>query len=197
MIRSGIEYRNAKKQIEDLRSELNGFTFAEPDEVLRGVINALEMKISDIERELDEYENLKEGRVSEFGAKSLDELGEVVTKARIARGWNQTVLASVLEMESPQIQRYEKNDWQKISVWRLQEVIEALDLELDIRARLREQTGPGALWPRLTSGLSLNIATYDDSALTVGKKEGDATKGLPEVVSTQNLGESPHIHMAA
>src|SRR3712207_6360732 len=147
MIRSGIEYRNAKKQIENLRFELDELLpSAETSEILQGVVSALRLKIADIEHELSEYENLRKGLKSEFDATSLDELGEVVTKARIARGWNQTDLARALGVEPPQIQRYERNDWQKISAWRLQEVIEALDLQLNIHARLREHRVPGALW---------------------------------------------------
>ena len=40
----------------------------------------------------------------------MDEFGEVVTKARIARGWSQADLARVLGIKPQQVQRYESVD---------------------------------------------------------------------------------------
>jgi transcriptional regulator with XRE-family HTH domain len=160
MIRSGIEYRNAKKQIENLRFELDELLpSAETSEILQGVVSALRLKIADIEHELSEYENLK---------------------ARIARGWNQTDLARALGVEPPQIQRYERNDWQKISAWRLQEVIEALDLQLNIHARLREHRVPGALWFKESPFDSRDFeVAYSDQALTSEKKDKEPPEDRP------------------
>lgn len=64
----------------------SGHRLDERDEVASAVIDALRMQIEDIEREISEYENLKEGRLLSFGADDLDSLGELITKARIARG---------------------------------------------------------------------------------------------------------------
>ena len=41
-----------------------------------------------------------------------------------------------LGMTQQQIQRYERDGWQKISLWRLAEAADALGLDLSIRARL-------------------------------------------------------------
>lgn len=41
------------------------------------VVDALRMQIEDLEREISEYEDLKEGRVLSLGAESLDSLGEL------------------------------------------------------------------------------------------------------------------------
>ena len=71
-----------------------------------------------------------------FGADDLDSLGEIVTKARIACGLTQTELGELLGMSQQQVQRYERNGWQKISLWRLAEAAGALGLEANIRARL-------------------------------------------------------------
>ena len=39
-------------------------------------------------------------------------------------------------MTQQQVQRYERDGWQKISLWRLAEAAEALGLDVNIRARL-------------------------------------------------------------
>jgi DNA-binding XRE family transcriptional regulator len=144
-IRNETERRRAVEQVEYLHSELEKIPASEQeDEVTASVINGLLMQISDIEKQLAEYDRLKRGLEPILTADSFDDIGELVIKARIARGWSQADLAKALDMEPQQVQRYERNDWQKISLWRLQEVVEALGLRFDIRAFLTQ--GPNALW---------------------------------------------------
>ena len=56
--------------------------------------------------------------------------------AVIARGLTQEELGELLGMTQQQIQRYERDGWQKISLWRLAEAAGALGLDVNIRARL-------------------------------------------------------------
>lgn len=139
MLRNELEYRNSKRQIEELRSELDKRRLIVERDVSQStnaVSDALKMKIGDIESEIEEYEALREGRIPALNIDSFDDIGKLVTKARIARGWSQADLAEALDMEPQQVQRYERNDWQKISLWRLQEVVEAINLDVYVRARL-------------------------------------------------------------
>jgi hypothetical protein len=146
VIRSESERRRAEEQVEYLQSELAKIPASEQeDEVTASVINGLRMQISDIEDNLAQYDRLKKGSEPVLTADSFDDIGELVIKARIARGWSQADLARALDMEPQQVQRYERYDWEKISLWRLQEVVEALRLRCYIHAYLME--GPGALWP--------------------------------------------------
>jgi len=126
------------------------------------------MQIHNMERELAEYEDLKKGLRSAFEAGSLDEFGEVVTKARIARGWSQADLARVLGIKPQQVQRYESNDWQKISFWRLQEVVEALDLDVAIHARFHDHEDQDVESPQtLTSDKGWHSATVSSLGLGI------------------------------
>jgi transcriptional regulator with XRE-family HTH domain len=100
------------------------------------VVDALRMQTEDLEREISEYEDLKEGRLLSFGADDLDSLGELLTKVRIARGLAQAERGALLGMTQQHVQRYERDGWQKISLWRLAEAAGALGLEVNIRARL-------------------------------------------------------------
>jgi HTH-type transcriptional regulator / antitoxin HigA len=140
MIRNDKEYRHSKERLSELEAELQklseGRHSAERDKVASAVIDALRMQIEDLEREISEYEDLKEGRLLSFGADDLDSLGELLTKARIARRLTQAELGELLGMTQQQVQRYERDGWQKISLWRLAEAADALGLDLSIRARL-------------------------------------------------------------
>lgn len=141
MIRNDKEYRHSKARLSGLEDELQRLSADRSsgpvgDEVASAVIDALRMQIDDVENEVSEYEDLKEGRRLSFGADDLDSMGELVTKARIARGLSQAELGKILGMTQQQVARYERDGWQKISLWRLAEAAEALGLDLSIRARL-------------------------------------------------------------
>ncbi len=140
MIRNDKEYRHSKERLSELEAALQGLSSARGsagrDEVASAVIDALRMQIEDVEREISEYEDLKEGRLLSFGTDDLDTLGEIVTKARIACGLTQAELGELLGMTQQQVARYERDGWQKISVWRLAEAADALGLDLSVRARL-------------------------------------------------------------
>jgi DNA-binding XRE family transcriptional regulator len=140
MIRNDKEYRHSKEQLSELEAELKELSSvrgsAERDEVASAVIDALRMQIEDVKHELSEYEDLKEGRLVSFGADDLDSLGELVTKSRKACGLTQAELGELLGMSQQQVARYERDGWQKISVWRLAEAADALGLDVNIRARL-------------------------------------------------------------
>lgn len=136
MIRNDTERRRSQEELECLQHELESIIPDQQDDISKSVESGLSMRVSDIEDRIAEYDRLNEGQVSIFEGESLDDLGEVIIKARIRRGWSQAELARALDMEPQQVQRYERNDWQKISLWRLQEVAEILSLHVSIRGRL-------------------------------------------------------------
>ena len=140
MIRNDKEYRHSKERLSELEAESNKLSSVHRSgrrgEVTSAVIDTLRMQIDDLEREISEYEDLKEGRLLSFDADDLDSLGELLTKARIACGLTQAELGELLGITQQQVARYERDGWQKISLWRLAETADALELDLSIRARL-------------------------------------------------------------
>lgn len=160
MIRNDTERRNAEKQLDYLRAELEAREGENRDAATRDVAEALRMQITDIEKEVIEYDDLRNGRLAALEAETLDGLGDLLVKSRIARGWTQAALAEALDMEPQQVQRYERNDWQKASLWRLQEAAEALALDLTLRVRLAEGEA---------------LAREADSALEVGSDDFEIT----------------------
>ena len=148
MIRNDREYRHAREQLVNLQASFKELASVSPTQRSEGaqeaplaeVMDAIGMQMEDIEREIAEYEDLKEGRLLSFEAGSLDSLGDLIVKATIARGLTQEQLAAELGMTQQQIARYERDGYQKISLWRLAEISDALGLDLNIRARLPART---------------------------------------------------------
>jgi archaellum component FlaC len=72
MIGNDKEYRHSKERLSELEAELKELSSvrrsAERDEVASAVVDALRMQIEDVEREISEYKDLKEGRLISFGA---------------------------------------------------------------------------------------------------------------------------------
>jgi transcriptional regulator with XRE-family HTH domain len=175
-IRSESERRRAEEQVEYLQSELEKIPASEQeDEVTAGVMNGLHMHISDIENELAEYDRLKKGLEPVLTADSFDDIGELVINARIARGWSQADLAEALDMQQQQVQRYERNNWEKISLWRLQEVVEALGLDVAIHARLHDHESQNIELPRVMSGYG---GSYPGVISSLGSDIGETLGGF-------------------
>jgi HTH-type transcriptional regulator/antitoxin HigA len=91
---------------------------------------ALESQISDLGRELAEYELLKSGAVNFTESFSLADLPRILIQARIAKGLSQTELAEKLGMKAQQLQRYEATEYMSASLSRLIEVASALDVKV-------------------------------------------------------------------
>lgn len=190
VIRNESERRRAEEQVEYLRSELETVPAAEQqDEITHGVVSGLRMQISDLENKLTEYKRLKEGSVAILTADNFDDIGELIIKARIIRGWSQADLAKALDMEQQQVQRYEKNDWQKISLWRLQEVVEALNLEVSIRAWLHNRAGQGSESLQFGFGYGDSLySTMGNIGSGVGEMLGNVSVRFGDVLGNVGAG---------
>ena len=99
---------------------------------------ALESQRETLLAEIAEYETLRSGKQRVFDASFVD-LPRALVKARIARGLTQKDLAERLGLKEQQIQRYEGTAYAGASVQRVQQVIEALQLQVSERVSLSEQ----------------------------------------------------------
>jgi len=104
-------------------------------------IDAVRAQAEDLQAEIDEYELLRSGQVSELQASSLAGLASLLVKARIARGWTQRRLADALGIAEQQVQRYEANDYRSASLARICDVAAVLEIDITEQAHLR---GPDA-----------------------------------------------------
>ncbi len=88
----------------------------------------------DLEYQLKEYENLKEGNTTHLNNKSIEDLPSILIAARLAQNKTHKELAELLDVSEQQIQRYEANDYEGVRWETLSEVALALGLQLNFNA---------------------------------------------------------------
>jgi DNA-binding XRE family transcriptional regulator len=136
MIKNERQYRITKAQAEKFeralaQSKENPSGLASVDPILQGAMtNALRSQLADLRGQLEEYEALRSGQRQVFELASFAELPRALIQSRIALGLSQKELAERLGLKEQQIQRYEANEYASASVQRVQEVIQALGLQV-------------------------------------------------------------------
>jgi transcriptional regulator with XRE-family HTH domain len=91
---------------------------------------AVRSQLDELREEIDEYEKLRAGGITSLQINSLEELPTALIKARIASGLTQKELADKLGVKEQQIQRYEQNDYAGVSIDRIREIINALNVSV-------------------------------------------------------------------
>jgi DNA-binding Xre family transcriptional regulator len=99
----------------------------------QAMIESLESELAILRDDLDRYEALKAGKVKKRRIQSLRELPVLLIEGRIAAGLTQRQLADRLGLPEQQMQRYEATMYSGVSLDRLQEVADALGLEIEER----------------------------------------------------------------
>ena len=82
--------------------------------------------------ETKRYEDLRDGRIGRRELGSLLGLTTALVEARIVAGLTQKQLGERLEVEEQQIQRWEANLYAGVGVERLQEVVDALGMDVKV-----------------------------------------------------------------
>ena len=141
MIKNSRQYGVANQQIAKLQEalELSKKYPAEMDQRLyEAMIVGIESQIEDIQKEVDEYDKLKETKVIQ--SDTLEHLGRQLIKARIASGYTQQELAQRVGIKSQQIQQYEAVEYKTISLSRLKKITHALQINATVDfAKSKEQ----------------------------------------------------------
>jgi DNA-binding XRE family transcriptional regulator len=96
----------------------------------RAMVAGVEDQADTLREEIKRYEDLRDGRISERQLPSLKELPIALIEARIAAGLTQRALGERLEIKEQQIQRWEANRYSGVGVEGLQEVADALGMEI-------------------------------------------------------------------
>jgi transcriptional regulator with XRE-family HTH domain len=135
MIKNERQYRISKATAENFERVLATFDSSPlpPDihPVLRKAErDALVSQLEELRGELEDYESLKGGKQPVVALNSLADLPRQLVRARIAAGLSHKELAARLNMKEQQIQRYEANDYEGASLSRLQEVCNALGVNI-------------------------------------------------------------------
>jgi HTH-type transcriptional regulator/antitoxin HigA len=99
----------------------------------QAMIESLESERDVLREQLDHYEALKAGKIKQREISSLRELPVLLIEGRIAAGLTQRQLADRLRLPEQQIQRYEATMYSGVNLDRLQEVADAVGLQIEER----------------------------------------------------------------
>jgi DNA-binding XRE family transcriptional regulator len=92
--------------------------------------DAIASEIEELRHQLDHYEKLRDGRITSREITSLHELPTALIEARIAARLTQLRLAKRIGVAEQQIQRWEANDYSGVNLTRLQEIADALGVQM-------------------------------------------------------------------
>ena len=134
MIKNERQYRITKAQAARFRQALQTL-HDRPDDDLHPVLRAaqeaaIRSQLADLEAEIADYDALTSGRPVRLELDSFAELPETLIRARIALGLTQRQLADRLGLKEQQIQRYEATNYASASLARVNQVIEALGIDV-------------------------------------------------------------------
>jgi HTH-type transcriptional regulator / antitoxin HipB len=124
MIQNEYQYKVTKSKIDDLARVLTTLaTEAEslPPLMVEATRNGFQTQINRMQTELQEYDDLKAGKV-EITMSSIEDLPKVLIQKRISLGMTQRELAEKLGIKEQMVQRYESTAYESISYQRLIDV---------------------------------------------------------------------------
>jgi HTH-type transcriptional regulator / antitoxin HipB len=134
MIQNEHQYKVTQGAIKDLQkvlvTALEQSGTMHPDQ-FEGIQHSFQTQIDRMEAELQEYDDLKAGKI-EIKMGSIEDLPKVLIQKRISLGMTQKELAEKLGIKEQMVQRYESNGYESISYHRLTEVWNALNTTIPI-----------------------------------------------------------------
>lgn len=155
-------------------------------------VDAVRSQLEDLEREIQDYEALRSGRVSRFDLTSLGALPDTLIKARIAAGLSQRDLADRLSLKEQQIQRYEAARYDGASFRRLVDVADAIGLTIHNQVELLNRSGPKAIVANLKAiglddrfirrRLAPDLALDEDDASDLAERVGHVFGWAPSAI---------------
>ncbi len=95
--------------------------------------NSYEIMINQLEKEVAEYEELKQGKFELPKDVTFIELLKNLTKIRISKGLSQQDLAKLVGISRQQLNRYEEHDYQNVSVEKINSILQSLNIYLDLK----------------------------------------------------------------
>lgn len=148
MITNEKQYKITKAQADKFQNALYTLNSVSAASTLVATAQreALKSQYEDLKEQLEEYELLKSGKIAVTEAHNLDELPQILIRARIAQGLTQTELADKLGMKTQQIQRYESEMYASASFKRLNEIAGVLSVTLKNNAEFLVNASNDGFW---------------------------------------------------
>ena len=135
MITNERQYRITKAALKRFEDGLAALKASGPGpdvhpRIHEAMIEANESQRDELREQLDRYDDLRSGRVVQRTLHSLRELPIALIEARIAARLTQRELAKRLGVPEQQVQRWEANSYSGVAIDRLQEIADALQLQV-------------------------------------------------------------------
>lgn len=129
MIKNERQYRISRSHRDRFAKQLQKLSM-HSDELTALHAAAHRSQIESLNAEISEYEALVQGRVAVMAIDSLSALPIALIRARIARGKTQKDLAGALGIKEQQVQRWESEEYEGVSLGTLNTVADALDVQI-------------------------------------------------------------------
>ena len=133
MIKNELQYNVTKAKARNFEQALAAFDGAKANVhpmLAKAQRDALESQLAELNGQLKDYEKLRAGRYKKLRKSPIQSLPIDLIRARIARGLTQKDLAMKLGVKVQQIQRYEETEYASASFARINQVIQALEIEV-------------------------------------------------------------------
>jgi HTH-type transcriptional regulator/antitoxin HipB len=135
MIANERQYRVAGAQLRRFEEALAARAASDPGadiapRIVQATGDAIASERDELRAQLARYEDLRSGRVAQRGLCSLRGLPVALIEGRIAARMTQRDLAKRLGIPEQQVQRWETNGYTGVALERLQEIADALGLQM-------------------------------------------------------------------
>jgi len=126
------EYRITKSELRKFEDAAGKYEPGpEVDPRMKDIMRDSLASMSDtLRQELQRYDELRSGQVDRRELDNLHDIATALIEARIASGLTQKNLAERLDLKSQQVQRWEADRYSSVSLDRLWEIAEALDMRI-------------------------------------------------------------------
>ncbi len=135
MITNERQYRITKAALKRFEEGVAGLKASGPGRdvdprIHEAMIEANKSQRDELREELERYDDLRSGRIAQRTLHSLRDVPIALIEARIAARLTQRELAQRLGVPEQQVQRWEANSYSGVAIERLQEIADALQLQM-------------------------------------------------------------------
>ena len=132
MIKTDAQRDRTQIQIDGFRQALAKAQQGSSGKRVNAIRGSYEGMIQQLEDELREYDRLKSGEFAMPNIERLDQIAPFIVKLRIAKHLSQSDLARRLGVSKQVVSRHEEDGYQSVSIPRLQEILDALEVRATI-----------------------------------------------------------------
>ncbi|MEI8389711.1 MAG: helix-turn-helix transcriptional regulator [bacterium] len=134
VIKSDAEKKTTLELINNFKKAIEEVNNSNADDLIKqSQINGYKIQTADLEKQIEEYDELKKGNLRLPENLSFSELLGYLTKVRISKGISQSELAKMIGVSRQQISRYELQDYRGASLERINLILNVLGLTISIK----------------------------------------------------------------